>query len=348
MTTARGTGGPLAALVLLAALATGACGKAREAAALAAPDGAGRPPGRQLTIGAVIYGEYTSSQLVRQELLRQGAAKGVRVELRKHNHVLAQEARLLRELVAQRVDAIIVSIQDPEASVPAVRAVHKAGIPLVCYGSCLNEEDTEEYIGAFYEADPTLMGYRSGIYLAQWAAEHIAGPVRIGLLNCNRIPACRSRSQGFRDALNDAGLEWIAVADREGYEIATAKPVAKGILTEYPGVQILFAANQNGTEGEVYAVREMGLQGKVHVFSTDYSDETARLLAAPDGILQAVTGQASTEVGRLAFDGAVKLARKEKLSVRHYVVGNPFYRRPPSAGEAQPCPDPAGAAETRP
>jgi ABC-type sugar transport system substrate-binding protein len=347
MTTPRGIGGPLVALALLAALATGACGKAREAAAPAAPGGAGRPPGRQLTIGAVIYGEYTSSKLVRQELLRRGAAQGVRVELRKHDHVLTEEARLLRELVAQRVDAMIVYIQDPEASVPAVRAVHAAGIPIVCVGSCLNEEDTKKYIEAFYEADPTLMGYRSGIYLAQWAAEHIAGPVRIGLLNCNRIPACRSRSQGFRDALDDSGLEWIPVADREGYEVATSKPVAKGILTEYPDVQILFAANQSGTEGEVEAVREMALQGKVHVFSTDYGDEIARMLASPDGVLQAVTGQASTEVGRQVFDGAVKLARKEKLSVRHYVVGNPFYSRPPSAGEARPCPDRAGAAETQ-
>lgn len=348
MTTAKGLGRPLAALAFLAVLATSACGKAREAAAPASPAGAAGSPGRQLTIGAVIYGEYTSSRLVRQELLRQGAAQGVRVELRKHQHVLADEDRLLRELVAQRVDAVIVSVQDPEASVPALRAVHAAGIPIVCYGSCLNEEDTEKYIAAFYEADPTLMGYRSGIYLAQWAPEHIAVPVRIGLLNCNRIPACRSRSQGFRDALDDSGLEWIQVADREGYEVATAKPVAKGILTEYPGVQILFAANQNGTEGEVYAVREMGLQGKVHVFSTDYSDESGRMLADPDGVLQAVTGQASTEVGLLAFAGAVKLARKERLSVRHYVVGNPFYRRRPGAGEAQPCPDPARTAEAKP
>jgi sugar transport system substrate-binding protein len=300
------------------------------AAALLIPAGCGRarpPTPKPLTIGGIIYGDHSWSQGVRAAMRKTAAAQGARLLLRKHDFDVAEEARLLRELTRLRVDAVVISVQDPDASVPAVRAVRKAGIPVVCVGSCLNEQDAADTIGAFYESDPTLMGYRTGTYLAQWAAEHLAGPVRIGILNCDRIPACRARSDGFQAALADAGLRWEAVADREGYIAGPAVPVARGIMTEYPSVQILWAANEGGTEAAVTAVRAMGRQGRVFVFGSDYGPTLAAMLADPDGVLQAVTAQTPDQLGEKSLLDALKLARGETLSIRHSVFGTPFYSR---------------------
>ncbi len=306
-----------AALAIAAALLiSGGCGPAR-------PPAAERP----LTIGGIIYGDQNWSQGIRAAMRKTAAAQGVRLLLRKHSFDVAEEARLLRELTRLRVDAMVISVQHPDASVPAVRAVRKAGIPVVCVGSCLNEQDAADSIGAFDESDPTLMGYRTGTYLAQWAAEHLAGPVRIGILNCDRFPAGRARSEGFHAALADAGLRWEAVANREGYIAGPAVPVARGIMTEYPGVQILWAANEGGTVAAVTAVRAMGRQGRVFVFGSDYGPTLAAMLADPDGVLQAVTAQTPDQLGEKSLLDALKLARGETLSIRHSVFGTPFYWR---------------------
>jgi ABC-type sugar transport system substrate-binding protein len=317
----------LAVVAVIALLASAGCGDPRSTALAGGDAAGGRQEDRPLTVGSVIYGDYAWSENVRAGMREMAAARGVRLLPRRHDHDVAEEARLLRELTQARVDAIVISVQDPNASVPAVRAVREAGIPVLCVGSCLNEEDAAGLIGAYYESDPTLMGYRTGTYLAQWAAEHLPGPVRIGILNCDRIAVCRTRKDGFRAALADSGLPWEAVADREGYIVEPAVPVAKGIMTEYPRVQILWAANEWGTEAAVAAVREMGLQGRVFVFGSDYGPKLAAMLAHPDGVLQAVTAQTPKQVGKESLLGAVKLARGEALSIRHFVFGTPFYSR---------------------
>ncbi|HEX3527145.1 MAG TPA: substrate-binding domain-containing protein [Thermoanaerobaculia bacterium] len=295
---------------------------------------AGKAAHHPLTVGAIIYGDYIWSEGARAGMRKAAAAQGVKLLFRKHYHDVADEARLLRELTELRVDAVVISVQDPDASVPAIRATREAGIPVLCIGSCLNEEDTARYNLAYYESDPTLVGYRTGTYLAQWAAEHVPGPVRIGILNCDRIAA--ARSAGFRAALADAGLRWEEIADREGYIAAPAVPVAKGILAEYPDIQVLWAANEGGTEAAVTAVREMGRQGRVFVFGTDYGPTLSAMLSDLDGVLQAVTAQTPEQIGEQSLLDALKLARGETLSIRHSVFGTIFYSRQPAGASPSP------------
>ncbi len=93
------------------------------------------------------------------------------------------------------------------------------------------------------------------------------------------------------------------------------------ILTANPDINVIWAANEGGTEGAVMAVRNSGKAGKVVVFGTDTDEQLANFLLADDNILQAVTGQQPFEIGRLAVEAAVKTLKGEPVGKKRSLPG---------------------------
>ncbi len=307
----------LALLALLAGGCDGAGSRDTDGAADGAPS-AGRNTGAvPLHFAAVLYDRPFARDMVRG-MERAAAEEGVRLEVRYHPHDIIEEARRIREFIAREVDALLVTPQDPDASVTAVKEAHDADIPVVCLSTCLNKEDSAQYITGFYDCDPVLMGYRTGTHLAQWLAarwlprQPPGSVVNIGILHCDRYLACIHRVTAFRAALSDGGVEWNEVAYREGFNAEPAIGIAEDILrnTE-PRPHVLWAANEGGTEGAVNAVRRLGLGSQVYVFGTDIHPRLAGMLLADDEVLQAVTGQDPYGIGFQAIRGATAVARGE-------------------------------------
>ncbi|HVT14685.1 MAG TPA: substrate-binding domain-containing protein [Thermoanaerobaculia bacterium] len=298
--------------------------------------GAGLAPGkaaavrRPLVLGVVIFGPDSWSEGVLAGMRKAALEKGARLQERAHDHDIVAESQAIGELVALKVDVLLVTAEDPDASVASLRAAATSGIKVVCVGTCLNEEDAAGEVAAFYESDPTMMGYRTGSFLTQWASEEVPGRLKVGIFNCDRFPAGSMRSQGFRAALDDAGVAWTEVANQEAFVRDTAVKVARQILQRHPDVDVLWAANEGGTEGAVDAVRAVRkehLAGRVRVFGTDISTRLRGMLKDRDDILQAVTAQVPNEIGYQAVLGAVELAQGRKPAVRQQLVSTPFYSR---------------------
>lgn len=326
----------------LAALSMLACSGPAKVGAAPAP-GRQAAPRRPLVLGAVIFGHDSWSGSVLAGMRKAALEKGVRLHWRAHDHDIVAEGREIGELVAQKVDVLLVTAEDPDASVAALRGAAARGIKVICVGTCLNEEDEAGAVAAFYESDPQMMGYRTGAFLAQWASEEVPGRLKVGILNIDRFPVGLLRSRGFRNALDDAGAAWTEVANREALEPDTAIAAARQILERHPDLDVLWAANEGGTEGAVDAVRAARTEhraGRVRVFGTDMSARLGEMLRDRDDILQATTAQVPNELGYQAVLGAVDLAQGRKLEVRHRLVDTPFYSRSRHAA-------PGGAATKR-
>ena len=51
-----------------------------------------------------------------------------------------KEARAMENLTNRGVDVIITSPLDGQGSVPAIRRAAEAGVPVICFNSCINDD----------------------------------------------------------------------------------------------------------------------------------------------------------------------------------------------------------------
>ena len=280
-----------------------------------------------ITIGAILFGRDSFFENIQIGMGAAAKELGIELLVSVHDHDINKETEFIENYVARGVDAIVITPESLDASVPAIKAAYEAGVKIVCFNTCINAEDTKKYVSAFYETDQASLGYQTGEYLAKWLEKNLAGQeVNVGILNCDRFEACKRRGDGFRQALADAGVKWNEVANQEGFMPDEGSAVAESILQASPQINILWSENEGGTVGEVIAVRSMNLAGKVFVFGTDISPQLAEMLLHEDNVLQAVTGQSPRLMGGDSVRAAVKVVQGEAVEP-YNIVPNAFFSR---------------------
>jgi ABC-type sugar transport system substrate-binding protein len=293
----------------------------------AAPAEEEAPAEEMITVGAVLFGVDSFFENIQTGMETAAEDAGVELLVSVHDHDIAQETEYIEDYVARGVDAIVITPESLDASVAAIREAYDAGVTIVCFNTCLNEDDTANYVSAFYETDQSSLGYQTGEYLVEWVAENMPdADINIGILQCDRFEACARRGEGFRQALSDGGLEWTEVDNQEGFMPDVGSDVAESMLQAHPEINILWSENEGGTVGEVIAVRTMGLQDSVFVFGTDISPQLAEMLLADDNVLQAVTGQSPRLMGHDSVMAAIDIVSGE-AAPGYNVVPNAFYSR---------------------
>ncbi len=221
------------------------------------------------------------------------------------------EAEFLDVAIGAGVDAVIMSPVSFQASVPAVERVVEAGIPVVCYNTCLSDEDTERLAGGLV----TTNQFDFGNDLGAVAAGHImasGATARVGILNCDRYEACQQRKAGFLAALDEAGASYEILSDQEGFVADAATQTATEMLTANPDIDLIWTANEGGTIGAVLGVMAAGLGGQTSVFGSDITLQIAQMLQDGD-VLKAVIAQQPQEMGRGAVQIALKILAGEAV-----------------------------------
>ncbi|MDE0303637.1 MAG: substrate-binding domain-containing protein [Albidovulum sp.] len=224
----------------------------------------------------------------------------------------ARESEFLDTVIGAGAAAAIISPVSTQASVPAVERVVDAGIPVVCYNTCLAEEDTERLAAGLVTTDQAELGRVVG----EVAAAALAGAsARIGMLNCDRYEACQQRKAGFLATLDAAGVDYEVVADQEGFIADAATQVATEMLTADPDITHIWTANEGGTIGAVLGVQAAGQEGKTVVYGTDITMQIAQMLQ--DGsVLMAVAAQQPREMGREAIRMALSMMAGGEIEER--------------------------------
>ena len=277
-------------------------------------------------IGAILFSRDSFFQSIQAGMQAAADEAGAELLVNIHEHDIAEETRLIEDYVARGVDAILITPESVDASVPALQAAAEAGVVIVCYNTCVNEEAQQAFVSAFYETDQASLGYQTGEYLASWLAENGIDEANIGIAQCDFVEACQRRGAGFRQALTDAGVTYNEVANQEGYQPDVATSVGETMLQANPNINILWAENEGGTIGLALAVDSMGLAGQVFVFGTDISPQLADMLLSDDNILQAVTGQSPEAMGANAVNAALDVVNGGEPA-GYNIVPNAFFSR---------------------
>ena len=222
-----------------------------------------------------------------------------------------RESAFLDTVIGAGAKAVIMSPVSTEASVPAVERVVEAGIPVVCYNTCLADEDTERLAGGLVTTNQFDFGKGVGDVAAA-AMMSSGGSARIGILNCDRYEACQQRKAGFLAALDEVGISYAIASDQEGFIADEATQTATEMLTANPGITHMWTANEGGTIGAVLGVMAAGQEGATVVYGSDISMQIAQMLE--DGsILKAVIAQQPREMGREAVRIAQRLIAGETV-----------------------------------
>lgn len=210
------------------------------------------------------------------------AEAGIDIEIIEGNSLqdAVKEAGFIESMIADQVDAILISAASGDSSIAAVKAAFDAGIPVVCYNTCIQEPELSQYVAAYAVGDQTEFGYSAGVALADaLLAKGVTNP-SIGVVNCEFVEVCIDRKNGFEEALGEK-LEGFTIADSQrGGDASASLTAAQNILTANPDIDAFFGQYGDATLGALKAVEAAGKVGDIVVVGGDMGTVLAEAMVA--------------------------------------------------------------------
>ena len=262
------------------------------------------------------------------------ARKGMEEVAKKHNTKLViqnanvdatKEAQYVQTFITRNVDAILVSAVSPTGSLAALRMAKAAGIPVVCYTTCINPPEDKDLVQAFVMSDNRKIGATTGKQVAAYIKSQLGGKAKVLMLTCESYDVCKERRKGINEQL--AGLDVKVLAEQEGFLVDKARPIADSMLAANPNANVFIAENEDAVIAAAQAIKAKGLAGKVAVFGIDINTQVALLVASPDGIVHWTTGQDPHALGMRGLEAAIKAARKQAVGDFYQYTNSPTFSK---------------------
>ena len=179
----------------------------------------------------------------------------------------AGQIRLVQQMLAQHVDALVIAPADSKALVPVLQTAIAKGVIVVNIDNRLDAQAlAEKHISVPFVGPDNRAGARlAGDYLAKTLK---AGD-KVGIIE--GVPTttnAQQRTLGFKDAMQAAGIAVAAVQSGE-WELQKGNTVAAAMLREHPDLAALLCGNDTMALGAVAAIRSGGKSGKVKVIGFD-------------------------------------------------------------------------------
>lgn len=223
---------------------------------------------------------------------------------------------LVENMIAKKVDAIIVTPNDSIAFIPAFQKAEKAGIPIIDLDVRLDAEAAKQaglkfnYVGV----DNFQGGYLGAKALAKAIGEK--GDVAI-LEGIPGVDNGEQRKAGALKAFSESPEIKVVASQSANWETEQALNVASNILTANPNIKAIFAANDNMAIGAVTAVENAGLAGKVLV--SGYDGIPLAIDYVKQGKMQNTIDQLPKKQVAVAIEYALKQLKKEEIPNVYYV-----------------------------
>ena len=165
---------------------------------------------------------------------------------------LTQQVALVDQMISRSVDAIVIAPADSQALVPALARASAAGIVIINIDNRLEPGVLEEYdlsipfIGPSNRAGAKMVG--------DFALQSVAAGSKVAILEgiTSAVNSIERRT-GFEEAVTDAGMDLVTLQSAE-WDQTKAAQVMAGILSQYPDLDVILAANDNMALGAASAV----------------------------------------------------------------------------------------------
>jgi ribose transport system substrate-binding protein len=214
----------------------------------------------------------------------------------------AGQIRLVEQMLAQRVNALVIAPADSSALVPVLQKAIARGVVVI---NIDNRLDPAALAGKQINVPFVGPDNRAGARLAgEYLARQIARGAKVGIIEgVSTTVNAQQRTLGFRDAMGAAGLTVASVQSGE-WELQKANTVAASMLREHPDLVALLCGNDTMALGAVAAVRARGRAGQVKVVGYDNIAAVKPMLA--DGRMTATVDQFASRQAVFGIEVALK------------------------------------------
>jgi ribose transport system substrate-binding protein len=227
-------------------------------------------------------------------------ANGIKDELD-----VGRQTDLVEQMIAQKVDAIVIAPADSKALIPVCKKARDQGIVVVNIDNQFDSDVLKASNAKFPFVGPdNRKGARMvGDYLASKLQPN--APVAIIEGAPNAFNATQ-RQLGFEDAAKAASLK--IVASQSGYwETEKANGVAAAILTEHPDIQAFLCANDSMALGVVAVLRAAGQIDKIQIVGYDNIGPMKELLKS--GHVLATADQHADQLAVFGIEYALEILK---------------------------------------
>ncbi len=217
---------------------------------------------------------------------------------------VAGQIRLVEQMVAEGVDALVIAPADSKALVPACRKARAAGLVVVNIDNRLDAAAlAEQKLALPFVGPDNFKGARA---VGEYLAHSLARGDEVAILE--GAPGAwnaQERRRGFEEAMRAAGIT-IGASQTGLWETARANQVAAALLTERPGLRAFLCANDSMALGAVAALKAAG-RSDVRVVGFD--DITAVQELVKDGRVLATADQHADRLAVYGIEYALEALR---------------------------------------
>lgn len=201
----------------------------------------------------------------------------------------------IEDLIAKRVNGIIISGGPIEAAPAALAAIKAANIPVVMVDRKLKGGDYTSWIGPD--------NYAIGVEDGQFIADKLAGAGKLGVIRGG--PADNSigsdRTNGMLSKVDGTGIEVITYPDFAGWSTDGGVTAAETLLAQNPDLSAIFCENDSMCLGAEKVINDLGKAGQIFVVAVDGQKE-ALVEIMKGGIYQATGLNNADQIGRAGFN----------------------------------------------
>jgi ribose transport system substrate-binding protein len=221
-----------------------------------------------------------------------------------------QQISIVEQLIAERVDAIVIAPVSATELIPALARAKEAGIVIVNMDEPL---DAEMARAKGLDAVPLIVGmHEQGAYLAaQYLSQRFTSPAKVAIVEGIRLAeSSEARKRGALRAFGENPNLQVVATESANWKIDEARAVAERMFTAHPDLAGIFCANDMMALGVIRYLEEAG---KKDVLVAGYDDLDEARAAIREGKLLVTVNQQAEQRGYIGVQLAVRGLRGEKL-----------------------------------
>ena len=219
----------------------------------------------------------------------------------------AAQIKMVEQMVAQKVDALVIAPADSKALVPVLKTAVDRGVRVVNIDNRLDPAALKEkglvipFVGPDNRAGAKLVG--------DYLAKQLKAGDKVGIIEgVSTTTNAQQRTAGFREAMEVGKIAVVGVQSGQ-WEIDKGNTVAAGMLREHPDLKALLAGNDSMALGAVAAVKAAGKTGKVFVVGYDNIQAIHPMLK--DGRVLATADQFAAKQAVFGIEEALKAIKNK-------------------------------------
>lgn len=167
---------------------------------------------------------------------------------------------IVNSLIAQKVDAIAISSNDPDALVPVLKKAMERGINVLSWDSGVAQDGRMLHLNP---SDTNLIGET----IIKLAADYLPEGGDVAILSASSTATNQNAwIEAAKKALPEKfpNINLVAVVYGDDDSVKSTNE-AKGLITSYPNLKAIIAPTTVGVVAAAQVVTDMGLTGKINV-----------------------------------------------------------------------------------